>query len=151
MNPLMIIKWEQLLLHHEDCMFHYLAKKIRAETWCIFSFNDDKTPLQRKMRPNTKEAMCKNAENQTPWEQAQVVWISVLRPMILMLIFHDVQHYLQMLAHKHEKELKLRTTMSSGIKKRRKTQSRSEGNMTSALSIRYVFWLCSGYSCLFVI
>lgn len=27
MDPITIIKWEQLLLHCEDCMFHYLAEK----------------------------------------------------------------------------------------------------------------------------
>lgn len=27
MNPLKITKWEQLLLHHEDCMSHYLAER----------------------------------------------------------------------------------------------------------------------------
>lgn len=30
MDLLMIIKWEQLLVHHEDFMFHYLGQKIKA-------------------------------------------------------------------------------------------------------------------------
>ena len=61
MNLLMIIKWEQLLLHHEDFTFHYLAKKIMEATFFVFTdcelfgwLNVESEPKEQRKIPRTK-------------------------------------------------------------------------------------------------